>query len=813
MQFIQSILIKKNNGLCRLLSIILLILVVPVFLTGCRTLKELDADQKYLKKNTIKIKSDISRNEKEELNELLETVLVQKSNTYIFGLIPYKVWLYNIRAKKYEVDSNNFQLQNRVVEKPVIFDSAAVTQTKQNMRHHLVNAGFFDNVIEHELKYTQKNKIKVDYTVITGAKYIIRDVQLSTPDKEVKSLVQSYLKSSSLQKGKFYSNTQIAAERNSITQLLKNNGYYHLNAENIRIELDTLQFDTEKITNPVWKKTLEDFLIGDLNYYRGKTIDVKVIIQDNKDNTSFKKAKIGNVIVYLNMIDSIQMIDLYRRVNTFPVTPQIQVLDAGHNYISHDLIRRKVFIKPETTYSLENYDRTMRHLNELGVFRFVRIRFTDRVNPETGEIVVNSLILLAPSDKYDFNANLEFSGGDIYTFGTAAKVSVTNKNIFKGANQLTTTLLYGLELEDKDNTLKLFSQNFGVNMSLLFPKFLLPISQEKFSPNNFPRTFFSLGMNNMNRTNFFNLRSFNGSINYQWNETAQNMWTVKPLFANLLYLSNISETFQHRMDSIPSIRNAYQQTFVLGEGVEYIYTSPQNRASKTYLKLGFEESGLLLKGINTLTPINKFSEYIRFDFDSRYQYTRSLHTIALRFHGGIGIPYGQQTSTLPYIKQYFVGGAYSIRGWRPRVLGPGSYYDPYSREGSSNLYIDQSGDIKLELNAEYRFDIASLFANAINVNGAIFTDAGNIWMAKKDKHMPNAEFNFNRLYQDIAVSSGAGLRFVFGGFIVLRLDYAFPIKKPYEPFNYGWVVKDINFGDKDWRRENLNFNLAVGFPF
>src|SRR5690606_1929314 len=128
----------------------------------------------------------------------------------------------------------------------------------------------------------------------------------------------------------------------------------------------------------------------------------------------------------------------------------------------------------------------------------------------------------------------------------------------------------------------------------------------------------------------------------------------------------------------------------------------------------------------------------------------NFSTMILRFYGGVDIPYGSST-TLPYIKQYFGGGAYSIRGWRPRALGPGSDLDPkVNRDGLDNLFIDQAGDIKLEFNAEYRFTVARLFANAISLNGALFTDAGNIWLARRDQQLPNAEFNFKRLGQDIA---------------------------------------------------------------
>ncbi|RYE13222.1 MAG: hypothetical protein EOP51_30165, partial [Sphingobacteriales bacterium] len=178
-----------------------------------------------------------------------------------------------------------------------------------------------------------------------------------------------------------------------------------------------------------------------------------------------------------------------------------------------------------------------------------------------------------------------------------------------------------------------------------------------------------------------------------------------------------------------------------------------------------------------------------------------------RFYGGIGKPYGN-SQVLPYIKQYFVGGAYSIRGWRIRQLGPGSYTDS-SR--ALNL-IDRTGDIKLELNGEYRFDVVQMFAGAIKLKGALFADAGNIWLANKSAAYPGGEFAFNKLGHDIAVSTGTGARLDIGGFFVVRFDVAFPVKNPAYPENGGWVANQF-FGYRTWARDNLVYNFAINYPF
>jgi outer membrane protein insertion porin family len=398
----------------------------------------------------------------------------------------------------------------------------------------------------------------------------------------------------------------------------------------------------------------------------------------------------------------------------------------------------------------------------------------------------------------------------MYIIGTSANASISNKNFLKGANQFTSTISYGLELNQNDNPstsyLKrfyLFSQNLGINFRLTFPKFMLPLNPNAISQNAMPRTFLNLGVNSMRRYDNFTLLSINSSFGYTWKESQTKTWTVKPAFINTLHLRDLSPKFIDRMDSFPAIKNSFQETFVEGESVEFVInTEGKSRNKYAYMKLALEEAKLTQNELNF-----NHAQYVRLDFDVKQYFLRRNAQLAIHFNGGIGIPYGNAT-VLPYIKQYFVGGAYSIRGWRPRVLGPGSYYDSARQNSLDNLFLDQAGDIKLELSTEYRFAIIKLFSGGIALNGAVFTDMGNIWLTRKDVTLPGANIDISRFYQDIALSSGAGIRADFGGFLVLRFDWAIPLKKP-----YGWVINQIDLGDGDWRRKNLNFSLAIGYPF
>jgi outer membrane protein assembly factor BamA len=795
---------------------------------SCSPYRHLKENQYLVRKVRLHLKTDRTLSEKGALSENIVSLLGQKPNTYLFGFIPYKLWLYELRYKKYQRDSTNFQLTSKVVEQPVILDTALVEISKGKIMDYLHNEGYFYASVEDTIKYIKnkspwqpftRKKAFVNYYVRTGLGYLIDSVQYDIQNKELASLTGLLKKETLLKSNKPYSNTLAGVERSRLTNLIRNQGYYKFSADNIAFELDTIEKS--------YARNMENPFVSAINFVtlqqKGKkpSLDVKIIIHPTNDSLAFQKYTFKNVVVFPDYEDTGDLRDghlIQKEVNG--------ITFRYHNpYVHPTILDKKIFIRPGDLYSQSAYNQTISQLNDLGIFQYVRLFiFADRRDSLNHKL--NCYILMNPNKKFDFNTNVEASGGDLYVIGTSANVSVTDKNFFKGANQLTTTLSYGIELgQNKNkpvpyfNQFYLFSQNLGVNFRLNFPKFLLPINQSKFSQNALPHSLLEAGVNSLRRTDYFSLRSINASFGYVWNETDIKSWIVKPVFMNVLHLSNVNPDFQERMDSVPAIGNSYQETFIEGESLSYlINTEGRKKWQHAYLKLGFEEAGALMSGINGLSrnvaqrQELPYAQYIRFDFDGRQYFVQRNSALIFRLSGGIGIPYGK-SSVLPYLKQYFVGGAYSIRGWRPRVLGPGSYYDSAKQNSSDNLFIDQSGDIKLEANAEYRFNMIKLFSDAVNINGAVFADGGNIWLAREDPSLPGAEFRFNTLYQDIALSTGAGLRADFGGFLVIRLDWAFPIKKPYVLKNNGWVIDQISFGDKTWRRQNINFNIAIGYPF
>lgn len=779
-------------------------LVGILLLTSCNSTKHLKDEEYILRKNTVKINSDIALSNKGVFKDEISSIIIQKPNTYLLGY-PYKIHLYNMRYKKYEEDKST-QPNPNFAETPVVFDSTLLEKTVENLKGFLNNQGYFEPKVSAAVQY-KKKKAAVTYNIETGHSYVVNNVTLNCNDSTINNIISNSLKKTRFKQYSNYNHALVSEERIRIVNELRNWGYYSFGTNNISFELDTFNVTVD------YKNT--NYLRAQNRKKRGLNIDIN--IYNSKDSSAYKVHSIKDVTVFLQFIEGAD-------INTYKVKEinGIRFLYMD-DYINFNIVEQKILLRPQHIFTQKAYNQTLKLLSELEIFQLVRIGVEPTKDNST---LLNTTIVLIANKKYDFGTNIEVSGGDLYTIGTAINASITDKNFLKGANKLTITGSYGLEaIQDKSLThlsyleqFFLFSQNAGLNFNLTFPKFILPIDQRKFSRSLVPKTYLEGGINYLKRTDYFDLRSLNAGWGYRWRASTYEQWSVKPMFVTLLHLSNISAVFQERMDSIPAIKNSYQETFIEGESIEYVYNSElKNPRSYQILKLGLEESGLLMNGINALHMLNssnerlRFAEYIRLDFDLRQFVKNRKSSWAFRFYGGLGIPYNK-ASALPYIKQYFVGGAYSIRGWRPRVLGPGSY-NALEDNNTSILFVDQAGDIKLEFNAEYRFPIITLFAGGVLVNGALFFDAGNIWLFKEAENLPGAHFEFNNLYKDLAASYGVGFRFDLGGFLVLRTDFAFQAKKPYVDKNAGWTVQNSQFGNSSWRKENMNFNIAIGYPF
>jgi len=407
--------------------------------------------------------------------------------------------------------------------------------------------------------------------------------------------------------------------------------------------------------------------------------------------------------------------------------------------------------------------------------------------------------------------------------GSEVSLSWKNRNTFRGAEQLSVRAYGGFEVQVSGNQSGYNTFRLGGESVLSIPKFVTPFF--KFNTTNafVPRTKFTLGYELFNRQKLYSLNSFRGSAGYNWKENIRKEHELSPISINYVQPLNVTEEYDERIkaDKTGTLKRTIDKQFIMGSTYSFTYNNQIETARRnhTFFNANVDIAGNipgLITGAkwqtnDTVTIFKaRFAQYVRVDGDFRYYYKLGRNAqLANRVIAGFGMPYGN-TEVLPFIKQYFVGGSNSVRAFRSRSVGPGSS-DPTigslsNTPGSNSTFLpDQAGDIKLELNTEYRAKLAGV------VNGAIFLDAGNVWLYNENANKPGAKFSKDFL-KELAVGAGVGLRFDLS-FLVLRTDLAMPLRKPWLPEGSRSVLNQINFGDKNWRKENLVFNLAIGYPF
>ncbi len=790
---------------------------------SCNSARHLQDGQYLLKSNSIKFEEEKYIDNKAELSDRLSGAIVQKPNSsFIFDGLKLKLFLYNMRYEKYQADSANFQLESRTVEPPVVYDSTTIPLSKTYMESYLFQQGYFYARIDDTTKFNEKKKkATVIYKVDPGINYLIKRVFFTDiQDTVIRNIVREVFYSTFLRTGKAYSADLIEQERNRLSSVIRDRGYYYFSNSNISFVLDTSNKEMLKEDESLLKDASE---IVTLKKERPRpTLDIYISITDNEEGTAFKRYGINRISVYPDFRDRSDARD----------STMIQKKIDNTTYRYHDYyIREKVihnhtFFQSNNYYAQSDYDKTLTELNGLGVFESVRVLYFEDTARKDGANWLNSVILAAPADKYDFNTSWEASTGTTYTLGSGLTLGLRHKNIAKGANLLSTSISGSIENQFDTLADKFFvlTKSLGVNASLEFPKFLLPISRERYSIRNSPRTEIAIGANLLDRVKFFRLINISSRFTYKWRETSTKSWEVSPIFFNDISLPYKHPDFEQRLATNDFLRNSYRETFIEGENIAWTFSNAQKAKwydDYSYVRLGIEEAGGLMSGIVALRPgiVGHYSQYVKLDYDLRHFIVQRHATTALRLFGGVGMPYGPNSTTLPYLKQYFVGGPFSMRGWRIRTLGPGSFVDTSKLgESNTNSFIDLTGDIKIEMNAEYRFEIFKLFGGMLLFNGALFGDAGNIWLARKSSSYKYGEFQFNRLYNDLAVSGGMGVRIDIAGLFVFRTDLAMPLKTPENPdykniLSQGWLPNGFDPLNGHWRKRNFVLNIAIGYPF
>ena len=718
-----------------------------------------------------------------------------------------------------------------LIKSPPAFDTLSLNQSVQNIKVLMNNLGYFRAEVNasYKIDSTRKSQYRVisTFTVNTKKNTLIDSLSYRLPTADLQQLTNDGMKNALLKKGEPYTVEKVSGERNRLISTFRNNGYFKVTPDDIYALVDTIN---KALLNP----NLSDFeRILLLNQLKNKrpTINVQVLTRPTGDSLKFRRYYIGDITVIPDFnFSGIAFDSLSSKMSKDSTITIRYRRDKYHT----SLITNNIFLKKNNLYRDEDYLVTLNNLNQLGPWQVVNITATDTVN-SNGLPVINFLITLTPVKRLSFSANLESSystnvaaaTGNGNIVGFLGNVSLTDRNVAKEGARMTHTVRGGIEFNLSQRGIQ-NSRELGYSNSFVTPKLirLVPFLPRKNKILLSRSSSINTNISSLNRVGFFNLASFSIGASYYWKTKPTISKSWKPLYIEYSNLFNESQSFKEARDTNVFLRNSFQTSLVMGMSAGYLYEIPGKKPNRSSsVKINIEESGLLFgtvkKAVNNDAFLKNLREYIKADAEYKHLISYKKSAWAFRVFAGAGTPI-RGDSGLPFFKQYFAGGPNSMRAWPIRTLGQGGGKFPVYSPGA-NRFNDRVGDVQLEANIEYRYNIAQLITNVMALKGALFMDAGNVWAIKRDKTIANGEddpkvFNFKNLYRQLAVGLGTGFRLDFNYFI-LRFDFGFRFKKPDVAENNGWQIPSINiknvFGrnGREWRYNNFNFTFGINYAF
>lgn len=794
---------KRESNVRSVSTGFIIVCLAVLGLSGCSAKKYLQEGQKYYEGSEIKFETKSRIGGKKRIEQDLLALVPQQPNTKILGMRP-GLWLYFRQRDATKKKGLKAFIRRKFGQVPVYISDLEPDKTAELFAGQLQNDGYFKSEVTWKKKES-KTAGKIVYTVLLQAPYRLREVNFPNPKDSVYSRIIRSIKTNSLVKaGQRYELARLQAEQARIETEVKDFGIYYFDDRYLLYEADSTVGEKEIDLDLKMEPGIPD---KGKWIYRISEIDIYPQFTLNDDTTTLKTNRI--------VVDSMNYHDRSRKFRA-------------------NVITRVINLRKNNVYSRTDHTLTLSHLMDLGVFKFVNIQY-DEVSKDTA--LLRAKIFLTPLKRNSIRAEFQTVSKSNSFVGPGLDLTFTNRNFFGGAELLQVKLNTSYEVQiSKRISGPLNSFELGMESSLTVPRFISPFRIDYSSRKYLPKTDFRIGYSLQSRVGYFRLNSFNLSAGYLWRESEAKSHALYPIDVNYIQTGSSSPEFDDILESNPFLKNSFADQFIVG--TRYSYTL--NTQLKPDLVSEFRERKLKTHSIyfngnvhlagNVLHAIQKgfhsnevdtfrlfgapYSQFVRGDIDFRHYWQLDSKTkVASRIVIGSGYALGN-SSVMPYIRQFSVGGSNSVRAFPARSIGPGTYYifaEPeLDGEGSSGeqetlpVFIDQRGDIKLEGSVELRFDIIKVF------KGAVFADAGNIWLWREDER-EGGKISKGFL-SELAVGTGVGFRLDMN-FFVLRLDIAFPLRKPWYEEGNRWVFDEIDFRSPGWRAENLIYNLAIGYPF
>ena len=715
----------------------------------------------------------------------LKLYVRQMPNSKWFSLFRTQLRVYSLSGR----DSTKWinKVLRKMGDAPVVYSQKEAERSQFEILKAVENMGYMGAQVDYSCE-VKKKKLKLKYDVHTGKPYVVHSVKYDIPDPEIAEILREDSVNSLLKPDMMFDVNVLDGERQRVTELLLEKGFYKFNKENFTYTADTVR-----------------------NSHRvGLTF--RLLPCDPADSSKcypqYRIGKVGFVADY-DMLQSSALTSI--EVNDSVHYHGYPVYYKNKLYLRPSVLEGNLYFKPGEWYDEKKVQRTYANFGRLPALRYSNIRFFEEQRGDS--MYLNTYVMLTKNkDKaVSFEVEGTNSAGDL---GAAAAVSFQHRNIFRGSEILMVKLrgayeaISGLQGDYGNNNYT----EYAAEVQVSFPNFLFPFLSSNFKRNIRATTEFGIMYNYQLRPEFSRTMA-SASWSYRWQQQSfqQKLDLIDIAYLYLPWISN-----QFREDYIDKGQNHifeynYQNRLIVHTGYSFAYSKPAGGVAKRdgnsfSVRMHFESAGNLLYGFSKLVNMRKnedgeysilnipFAQYVKGDIDFAKKIAFDDRN-ALAFHAalGVAVPYGN-AKTIPFEKQYFSGGANSVRGWNVRSLGPGSF------PGDGNL-LNQSGDIRLDASIEYR---SKLFWK---IFGAIFIDAGNVWTIRDYVNQPGGVFRFDKFYKQIALAYGIGIRFDFD-FFVLRFDGGMKALNPaYESGPKRWPLIHPKF------KRDFAFHFAVGYPF
>ena len=746
-----------------------------MLLVSCSTSKFIPEEHYLL--DEVSIVSDT-----EEVDPSLFTSYIrQNPNAKWFNLVKVPMHIYCLAGKDSDHSFNRFL--RRLGDAPVIYDASVAEKSQREIEKAVRNMGYMRAQVHLDTE-VKKRKIMVSYRIEAGRPYTIKHIAYNINDTKIYDYIEKDSLASLLKPGMSFDVVALDNERQRITKMLQNNGYYKFNKDFIVYQADTvrntfqvnltmklLPFQLRKEDEPTKH---QQYTIRNVNFLAN---------ENASDSLTYKGLK----YFYQNR--------LFIRPNTL----------ATFNYI-----------RPHDFYKEQDVQKTYTSMGRLRALKYTNIRFDEVMQNDSAMLDANIALTKAKNQSLSFEIEGTNSAGDL---GAAASLTFQHRNVFRGSETFTikargayeaiTGLQEGYESDDY--------REYGIEASLNFPEFKFPFLSSSFKQKIRATSEVGIDFNSQNRPEFTRTLA-SASWGYRWVDNKNSQQRFDLLDVNYVYVPWKSENFKAYLENLTDrnsiLIKSYEDQLIVRMGYTYTYNSANDRTHSSKrrnsysIRMNLEEAGNLLyitsKAIHSSPKEDKgyvianipFAQYIKGDIDyARHWKIDERNSFVFHIGAGIAYPYGN-SQILPFEKRYFSGGPNSVRGWSVRSLGPGSYQ---GKEGNMN-YVNHTGDIKLDINLEYRTHLFWKF------NGAAFIDAGNIWNIRDYKGQEEGTFHFNRFYKQLAVAYGLGIRFDLD-FLIIRFDGGMKAINPMKTGKNKYPFLHPRFN------RDFAFHFAVGYPF